>query len=171
MNTENTEKLMTLSEIEELKLVANNHYESGKFNEAIQVTLKIIDIAEKAQLYSVAREQGLFVAEIYKKIQDKNKLSSILNEFNDLNKTILRINDIIPNDHDLKNHWDDFCNSNMEKYLSGLLYPSTAAPIIRQLSLLEKSYYKNKMLILEDYLNCLSNREVIKSILKSHRKK
>jgi len=81
VNSKNTEKLVILSEIDELKVIANNHYLMGKFNEAIKVTEKIIEITEKAKLYSIAREQGDFIAEIYKKIKDLNKDSLIREEF------------------------------------------------------------------------------------------
>ncbi len=81
MNLKNTEKLLILAEIDELKVIANNHYLMGKFNEAIKVTEKIIEITEKAKLYSIAREQGVFIAEIYKKIKEENKDSLIREEF------------------------------------------------------------------------------------------
>ena len=81
MNSKNTEKLLILSEIDELKVIANNHYLMGKFNEAIKVTEKIIEITEKAKLYSIAREQGVFIAEMYKKIKDLNKDALIREEF------------------------------------------------------------------------------------------
>ena len=84
MNLKNTEKLLILAEIDELKVIANNHYLMGKFNEAIKVTEKIIEITEKAKLYSIAREQGVFIAEIYKKIKDLNKDSLIREEFEKL---------------------------------------------------------------------------------------
>lgn len=84
MNSKNTEKLLILSEIDELKVIANNHYLMRKFNEAIKVTEKIIEITEKAKLYSIAREQGVFIAEIYKKIKDENKVSLIRGEFEKL---------------------------------------------------------------------------------------
>jgi len=81
MNSENTKKLLSLSEIDELKVIANNHYLMGKFNEAIKVAEKIIEIAENAKLYSIAREHGVFIAEIYKKIKDEDKISLINKEF------------------------------------------------------------------------------------------
>ncbi len=84
MNSKNTEKLLILSEIDELKVIANNHYLMGKFNEAIKVTEKIIEITEKAKLYSIAREQGVFIAEIYRKIKEENKDSLIREEFEKL---------------------------------------------------------------------------------------
>ncbi len=81
MEQDNTKKLLIFSEIDELKVIANNHYLMGKFDEAIKVTEKIIDIAEKAKLYSVAREETDFIGEIYRKIKEEDRLSIIMDEF------------------------------------------------------------------------------------------
>ena len=82
MENGNTKKLVVLSEIDELKVIANNHYLMGKFNDAIKVTEKIIEIAERAKLYSIVREHTTFIAELYKKIKEENKFSLIRDNFN-----------------------------------------------------------------------------------------
>ena len=86
MKNGNTKKLVVLSEIDELKVIANNHYLMGKFNDAIKVTEKIIEIAERAKLYSIVREHTTFIAELYKKIKEENKFSLIRDNFNTISQ-------------------------------------------------------------------------------------
>ncbi len=86
MENENTKKLVVLSEIDELKVIANNHYLMGKFNDAIKVTERIIEIAETAKLYSIVREYANFIAEIYKKIKEEDKFSLIRDDFENLKR-------------------------------------------------------------------------------------
>ncbi|MFW9951688.1 MAG: hypothetical protein ACFFKA_16350 [Candidatus Thorarchaeota archaeon] len=81
MEGNNTKKLVILLEIDELKVIANNHYLMGKFNDAIKVAEKIIEIAEKAKLYSIVRENSTFIAEIYKKVKEEDKFSLIRDDF------------------------------------------------------------------------------------------
>jgi tetratricopeptide (TPR) repeat protein len=97
MESENTKRLLILSEIDELKIIAKNHYLMGKFNDAIKVTEKIIEIAEKAKLYSIAREHANFIGEIYKKIKEEDKISVIREEFESIKQkyeSLLKNNEI-----------------------------------------------------------------------------
>ena len=81
---DNIQKLNVLSKIDELKVIANNHYLMGKFDEAIKIAEKIMDIAERARLYSVVREEGEFIANLYKQAKDKNKFLVIRDDFEEL---------------------------------------------------------------------------------------
>ena len=73
--TNNKKKIVVLSKIDELKVIANNHYLMGRFDEAIKITEKIMDMAEEAKLYSMVREEGEFIADLYKKVKENNKFS------------------------------------------------------------------------------------------------
>jgi tetratricopeptide (TPR) repeat protein len=86
MESDHTKKLLILSEIDDLKVIANNNFLMGKFNEAIKITERIIEIAENAKLYSIAREQANFVGEIFKKIKEADLLSVIREEFESIKK-------------------------------------------------------------------------------------
>ena len=68
-DTNNKKKIVVLSKIDELKVIANNHYLMGKFDEAIKIAEEIMDIAEEAKLYSIVREEGDFIGDIYKKVK------------------------------------------------------------------------------------------------------
>jgi len=76
-DTNNKKKIAVLSKIDELKVIANNHYLKNKFEEAIKIAEEIMDKAEKARLYSIVREQGEFIADLYKKAKENNKLTEI----------------------------------------------------------------------------------------------
>ncbi|MFX0076101.1 MAG: hypothetical protein ACFE96_11700 [Candidatus Hermodarchaeota archaeon] len=71
-DADNKKKIEVLSKIDELRVLANNHYLMGKYDEAIKVTEKIMDIAERAKLYSVVREEGEQIANFYKQAKKKN---------------------------------------------------------------------------------------------------
>ena len=81
---DNIKKLNVLSKIDELKVIANNHYLMGKFDEAIKIAEKIMDIAEQARLYSVVREEGEYIANLYKKAKDEHKYIVIRDDFEGL---------------------------------------------------------------------------------------
>jgi len=86
--TNNKKKIVVLSKIDELKVIANNHYLMGKFDEAIKIAEEIMDIAEGAKLYSIVREEGEFIAELYKKVKDNNKFIEIEKQQNILKKQL-----------------------------------------------------------------------------------
>ena len=81
---DNIKKLNVLSKIDELKVIANNHYLMGKFDEAIKIAEKIMDIAEQARLYSVVREEGEYIANLYKQAKDEHKYIVIRDDFEGL---------------------------------------------------------------------------------------
>ncbi|MHA1234143.1 MAG: hypothetical protein ACTSQL_03540 [Promethearchaeota archaeon] len=81
---DNKNKLEVLSKIDELKVIANNHYLMGKFDEAIKIAEEIMDIAEKARLYSVVREEGEHIANMYKQAKEEHKYVVIRDDFEGL---------------------------------------------------------------------------------------
>ncbi len=87
-DTNNKKKIAVLSKIDELKVVANNHYLKNKFDEAIKIAEEIMDMAEKARLYSIVREQGEFIGDLYKKAKENNKFTEIEKQQNILKKRL-----------------------------------------------------------------------------------
>lgn len=86
--TNNKKKIVVLSKIDELRVIANNHYLMGKFDEAIKIAEDIMDLAEEAKLYSIVREEGEFIADIYKKVKENNKFIEIEKQQNTLKKQL-----------------------------------------------------------------------------------
>ena len=56
----------------------------GKFDEAIKVAEEIMDIAERAKLYYVVREEGEYIANLYKQAKVEYKFSVIREDFEGL---------------------------------------------------------------------------------------
>jgi len=81
---DNKKKLEVLSKIDELKVIANNHYLMGKFDKAIKVAEEIMNIAEQTQLYSIVREEVDYIANLYKKAKDEHKYIVIRDDFESL---------------------------------------------------------------------------------------
>jgi len=71
-----------------LKVVANNHYLKNRFDEAIKIAEEIMDMAEEARLNSIVREQGKFIANLYKKTKENNNLTKIEKQQNTLKKQL-----------------------------------------------------------------------------------
>ncbi len=81
---DNKKKLEVLSKIDELKVIANNHYLMNNFDEAIKIAEEIMDIAEQAKLYSVVREEGEYIANLYKQAKDEHNYLVIRDDFESL---------------------------------------------------------------------------------------
>jgi len=77
-------KIEVLSKIDELKVIANNHYLRGKYDEAIKIAEEIMDIAEEAKLYSVVREEGEQIAILYKQAKSDHKFVVVREDFESL---------------------------------------------------------------------------------------
>ncbi len=88
---DNKKKLEVLSKIDELKVIANNHYLMGKFDEAIKIAEAIMDIAEKARLYSVVREEGEYIANLYKQAKEEHEYIAIRDDFESLEKVFYKL--------------------------------------------------------------------------------
>ena len=88
---DNKKKLEVLSKIDELKVIANNHYLMGKFDEAIKIAEEIMDIAEQARLYSVVREEGEYIANLYKQAKEEHKYIAIRDDFESLEREFYKL--------------------------------------------------------------------------------
>ena len=75
------DKLTLISEMDELKVIANNHLIMKKYPEAIKAAEKIINLALEVKMNSVIREQEEFIANIYKILETDKLASIILEEF------------------------------------------------------------------------------------------
>ncbi|MGB5910412.1 MAG: hypothetical protein WBH31_04375, partial [Promethearchaeia archaeon] len=67
-----------------LKVIANNHYLMGKYDDAIKTAEEIIDLAKKVELNSIIREQEKFITNIYQIIENEDQKSFIIDDFEDL---------------------------------------------------------------------------------------
>ena len=73
------DKLTIISEMDELKVIANNHLLMKRYSEAIKAAEKIINLALEVKMNSIIREQEEFITSIYK-IVETDKLASIILE-------------------------------------------------------------------------------------------
>jgi len=83
-DADSKKKIEVLSKIDDLKVIANNHYLMGKYDEAIKTAEEIMDIAEEAKLYSVVREEGEHIANLYKQAKDDHKFILVRDDFEGL---------------------------------------------------------------------------------------
>lgn len=83
-DADNKKKIEVLSKIDELQVIANNHYLMGKYDEAIKIAQEIMDIAEEAKLYSVVREEGEQIADLYNKAKNDQKFIVVRDNFENL---------------------------------------------------------------------------------------
>jgi len=165
-DADNKKKIEVLSKIDELKVIANNHYLRGNYDEAIKVAENIMDIAEEAKLYSVVREEGEHIANLYKQGKDDRKFIVIRDEFEGLKKeykNLLKQNEI-KNAHELlqtfKKYYEKDMNLTSFKRVKDLFFEdeklwndfhTTQLNIIKQLEPLEiqfNSYISTNNLLL-----------------------
>jgi hypothetical protein len=78
-----SERIQIISEIDQLKVVANNHYLMKKYYEAIKVSELILELAKKANLASIIVEQEDFILKV-RNLIDEGKLGFIRKEFEEL---------------------------------------------------------------------------------------
>ena len=83
-NADSKKKIEILSKIDELRVIANNHYLMGKYDEATRIAEEIMNIAEEAKLYSVVREEGEHIANLYKQAKNDHKFIVIREDFEGL---------------------------------------------------------------------------------------
>ena len=125
---DNKKKLEVLSKIDELKVIANNHYLMGKFDEAIKIAEEIMDMAEQARLYSVVREEGEYIANLYKQAKEEHKYITIKDDLESLEREFYKLvgKGNIEEAHDLvqafKQHYEKNIDlnsfSNVNEFLS-----------------------------------------------------
>ncbi|TFG05828.1 MAG: hypothetical protein EU539_08885 [Promethearchaeota archaeon] len=78
---ERRKKIRLLERIDNMRVIQNNHFMIGKFDEAIELAKDIIQVAQDAKLYSIVKEQEQFIDQVKLKIVEKNKISIILDAF------------------------------------------------------------------------------------------
>jgi hypothetical protein len=83
---ERNKKLKLIENIDNLRVIQNNHFIVGEFNEAKKIANEIISIAKEATLLSIIEEQTAFIDEVNKKVEDKKKIHIIKKVFEDLKK-------------------------------------------------------------------------------------
>ncbi len=165
-NTDSKKKIEVLSKIDELKVIANNHYLMGKYDEAIRTAEEIMDIAEEAKLYSVVREEGEHIATLYKKAKDDHKYIVVRDDFEGLKEEYEKLlaQDKIVDAHDLlrtfKQYYEKDMNLNSFKQVKDLFlkdeklwneYHTKQLNIVKQLEPLEiqfNSYINTNNLLL-----------------------
>jgi hypothetical protein len=76
------DKLTIISEMDELKVIANNHLLMKKYSEAIKAAERIINLALEVKMDSIVREQEEFITNIYKIVETDKLASIIIDDFN-----------------------------------------------------------------------------------------
>ena len=145
-----SEKIQIISDIDQLKVVANNHFLMKKYYDAIKVSELILELARKANLPSIIKEQEKFVYKVSKLIDD-GRLGFIEEEFEELQG---KYENLLKNDDWEKAHllMDDF-KRKFEKVLE-----IEETPQIKELLEREKELwrnYENKQFILSKQLDPL----------------
>ena len=114
-NADSKKKIEVLSKIDELKVIANNHYLMGKYDEAIKIAEEIMDIAEEAKLYSVVREEGEHIANLYKQAKEDHKYIVVRDDFESLKKDYKKFlaQDKIAEAHDLLQTFEQYYEKDM----------------------------------------------------------
>lgn len=78
------DKIKIISEIDQLKVIANNHFLMKKYNEAIRVSEKIIQLAKAFDLKSIVKEQEELITEINSNITEKKKIADVTYDFDEI---------------------------------------------------------------------------------------
>ena len=84
---ERNKKLRILEKIDNKRVIQNNHYMIGEYNDATKIAKEIIILAREAKLQSIIEEQEDLIKQIKLKILEKKKISKIKDSFR-----ILKIN-------------------------------------------------------------------------------
>ncbi|NVM44892.1 MAG: hypothetical protein HWN79_08240 [Candidatus Lokiarchaeota archaeon] len=108
-------KIDVLSKIDELKVIANNHYLRENYDEAIKIAEEIMDIAEEAKLYSVVREEGEHIATLYKQAKSDHKFVAVREDFESLKEDYEKLlaQDKIADAHNLLQRFEKDYRKNM----------------------------------------------------------
>ena len=78
---EREKKVRILDQIDNLRVIQNNHFMVGKLEDALKEGEKIIELAKEGNLLSIVAEQQLFLDEIRGKIKERNKISLVKDAF------------------------------------------------------------------------------------------
>jgi len=79
-------KLTIISEMDELKVIANNHFLMKRYSEAIKAAEEIINLALEVKMDSIIREQEEFITKIYKIVETDKLALIILDDFDQIKK-------------------------------------------------------------------------------------
>lgn len=91
-----------ISEIDQLKVIANNHYLMKKYYEAIKVSEEIINLAREGDMTSIIKEQKQFIDQIRNSIVNGKEILFFDEEFKELEPVIRKlIKDDIAKAHSL----------------------------------------------------------------------
>jgi hypothetical protein len=98
---ERNKKLRILEKIDNKRIIQNNHYMIGEYNDATKIAKEIIILAREAKLQSIIEEQEDLIKQIKLKILEKKKISKIKDSFR-----ILKINyeKLMKNDNIVEAH-------------------------------------------------------------------
>ncbi len=125
------DKLTIISEMDELKVIANNHLIMKKYSEAIKAAEKIINLALDVKMDSIIREQEEFITGIYKIVETDKLASIILDDFeqNRLKYEVLLNRHKFEEAHNLiiafKEKYDEFYDLRMIKSIKQFLQKET----------------------------------------------
>jgi hypothetical protein len=75
------DKLTIISEMDELKVIANNHLLMKRYPEAIKAAERIINLALEVKMDSIIREQEEFITNLYKIVETDKLATIILDDF------------------------------------------------------------------------------------------
>lgn len=81
-------QIRIISEIDQLKVIANNHYLMRKYYEAIKISEEIIELAQKGDMKSIITEQKHFIANIRNSIKNGKDLVFFDDEFKEVEKKV-----------------------------------------------------------------------------------
>jgi len=82
------EQIQIISEIDQLKVTANNHYLMKKYYEAIKVSEEIIELAKNGNMQSIIKEQKRFIDQIRNSIQNGKEFLFFDDEFKEVEKVV-----------------------------------------------------------------------------------
>ncbi|MBD3339774.1 MAG: hypothetical protein GF353_11735 [Candidatus Lokiarchaeota archaeon] len=147
-------KVKILDEIDNMRVVANNHFMIGEFSDAKKVANNIINLAKEADLKSIVKEQKDFIEEINRKIAEKDQIKIIKENFKIINDRFQKLiaKNQIPEAHSLIDKFKT-------KYLN--IRNLNELPNVKELISKEKEYwgeFKSKQEKLETELKKLESK-------------
>ena len=81
-------QIRIISEIDQLKVIANNHYLMKKYYEAIKISEEIIELAQNGEMQSIVKEQKNFIDQIRNSIENGKEILFFDDEFKEIEKSV-----------------------------------------------------------------------------------
>jgi len=81
-------RIKIISEIDQLKVIANNHYLMRKYYEAIKISEEIIELAQKGEMKCIIAEQKYFISTIRNSIKNGKDLLFFEEEFKEIEERV-----------------------------------------------------------------------------------